>query len=81
MNDVQLQEALDELEQPYLLEKDSESGANIQNLADLLMSAQDENVSLAIELIMGGGFPKELIPHAFLATKFISAPGMAARTS
>lgn len=66
LTDQLLQAELDRLEQPYLQEQGASTTAH---LSDLLMSLEEDNVLLAIELIKGGGFPKELIPQAFWAMK------------
>lgn len=69
LNDRDLQAVLDELEQPYLQEEDQQTVQNVEHIGDLLMSGTKDNVNLAIQIIEGGGFPTELIPHAFLAMK------------
>lgn len=69
LRDPDLQSELDRLEQPYLKEQDKETQNNVERIGDLLMSAQDENVELAVQIIEGGGFPNELIPHTFIAMK------------
>ncbi|MGB0929449.1 MAG: leucine-rich repeat domain-containing protein [Chitinophagales bacterium] len=61
--------ALERLEQPYLLEKTEDSSDNVQNLANLLLSNQDENIALALEIFKGGGFPKELLHELLIAYK------------
>ncbi len=43
----------------------------VQRLSDLLMTLNDESIQLALKLINKGGFPKSLIPHAFLALKIV----------
>lgn len=67
-----LQAELDRLEQPYLQIADKETNTSIDHLSALLCSGQAENILLALEIIKGGGFPKVLIPQAFLAMKLCS---------
>jgi hypothetical protein len=69
LNDKLLQQRLDELERPYLLKKNETTCNTISHLSDLLMSTEVSNILLGIEIIKGGGFPKELIPQAFWAMK------------
>jgi hypothetical protein len=69
LKDRHLQAVLDELEQPYLQEDDEQTVQSVENIADLLMSGTKDNINLAIQIIEGGGFPTELIPHAFIAMK------------
>jgi len=69
INSQYVQSVLDALEQPYLQANDEETHSNVEQIANLLMSANDDNVLVAIQIIEGGGFPEELIPHAFLAMK------------
>lgn len=66
LTDQLLQAELDRLEQPYLQDKEA---TTTEHLSNLLMSVEEDNVLLAIELMKGGGFPKELIPQAFWAMK------------
>lgn len=69
MQDQDLQAALDELEKPYLKEKDKDTGVIVAQIENLLMSDNEENIWVALQLIEGGGFPKELIPAAFVVLK------------
>lgn len=72
LSDQLLQAELDRFAQPYLQEKDIQTVSSVQNLAQLLVSTSNDNIFLALELIQGGGFPKALIPEAFLAMKLSS---------
>jgi len=67
-----LQAELDRLEQPYLQAGDKQTAASVDQLSELLLSNRAENILLALEIIKGGGFPKVLIPQAFLAMKLSS---------
>ncbi|HAS43214.1 MAG TPA: hypothetical protein DCS93_22230 [Microscillaceae bacterium] len=59
----------------YLLQPDNALAAeNIENLKNLLLSEDDQNIAIAIELIKGGGFPKELHTELFMAYKMVSEP-------
>ncbi len=66
--------ALEELEEPYLLEDNKDIQQNISHLADLLLSGQDENIALALEIFKGGGFPKELLHELLIAYKMTNTP-------
>ncbi len=70
LSDQQLQAKLDELEQPYLQEEDQETQHSVDHIRSLLLSKNDDNILLAIQIIEGGGFPTELIPELFIAMKF-----------
>lgn len=70
----ELNKALERLEQPYLLEKTDGNLDNVQHLADLLLSNQDENIALALEIFKGGGFPKELLHELLIAYKMTTTP-------
>ncbi|MGB0929448.1 MAG: leucine-rich repeat domain-containing protein [Chitinophagales bacterium] len=65
----ELNEALERLEKPYLLEETESSEQNLQNLGDLLLSGQDENILLALEMFKGGGFSKKLLNELLIAHK------------
>jgi len=69
VSDQDFQKELDRIEKPYLKEQDKETQSSVEHLGNLLMSGQDENVQMAIQIIEGGGFPKELIPAAFVVMK------------
>ena len=68
LSEQQLQEALDRLEAPFL--KGEEASASLEHLEQLLLSKSEEQRTLALELLKGGGLPKKLIPAAFIAMKF-----------
>jgi len=68
----ELNVALEELEQPYLLDKTADSEQNLSHLSGLLLSGQDENIALALEIFRGGGFPKELLHELLIAYKMTS---------
>lgn len=54
--------------QPYLLEE--ESADNLDHIATLLLSTATDNQQLGIELLKGGGVPKELATELFVVYKF-----------
>ncbi|OJJ19472.1 hypothetical protein BKI52_21940 [marine bacterium AO1-C] len=59
----------------YLLQSDNTlANENIENLKNLLLSEDDQNIAIAIELIKGGGFPKELHTELFMAYKMVNIP-------
>jgi Leucine-rich repeat (LRR) protein len=65
----QLQASLDAFEQPYLQSEEESIQTSVQHLSELLMSKEDENISIAIEIMKGGGFPREVFSEAFIALK------------
>lgn len=69
INTKELNVALEELEEPYLLEENADSQQNVNHLGELLLSGQDENIALALEIFKGGGFPKELLHELLIAYK------------
>ncbi|MGH1338079.1 MAG: leucine-rich repeat domain-containing protein [Aureispira sp.] len=63
-----LQEYVNEATKPYLL--DEESQDNLEHIAALLSSTSTENQQLGVELLKGGGTPKELLTELFIVYKF-----------
>lgn len=55
----------------YLLQENTQTPDNIQNLKGLLLSSDASNVALAVELMNSGGFPKELHTELFMAYKLV----------
>lgn len=56
----------------YLLQQDDErTTESIHKLKGLLLSEDDQNVAIAVELIKAGGFPKELHTELFMAYKLV----------
>lgn len=63
-------EQINQLETPYLLTQKGEEQVNsIENIRALLMSQNEDNVLLGIELLENGGCPKELFTTVFLVYK------------
>lgn len=65
----QLNEELERLEKPYLLEEHEDTEDHVNGLRDLLLSGQDENIALALEIVKSGGFPKELLTDLLIVYK------------
>ena len=56
----------------YLLQQDDEQTTeSIHKLKGLLLSEDDQNVAIAVELIKAGGFPKELHTELFMTYKLV----------
>ncbi|MCP4442797.1 MAG: hypothetical protein GY810_28160 [Aureispira sp.] len=55
---------LDKIQPSYLLE--AESKTNLSQIEELIMTLKEENMALALELIEGGGLPKELQTEVFI---------------
>ncbi|MCH2045077.1 MAG: leucine-rich repeat domain-containing protein [Saprospiraceae bacterium] len=65
-----LMEQINQLEKPYLLTQEGEEQINsVENIRALLMSQNEDNVLLGIELLENGGCPKELFTTVFLVYK------------
>lgn len=57
------------IDKPYLLETDSDTSEQKEQLSRLLLSADDANIGLAVQILKGGGVPENLIEEVFLAYK------------
>lgn len=68
ISDHALQAALDRLEQPYL-KSEEDTTDNQQNLEAMLLSKNEENIIIAMQIISSGGLPKSLITPLFIAFK------------
>jgi Leucine-rich repeat (LRR) protein len=62
---------------PYLLEE--EYKGNLEHISSLLLSTDPENQSLGLELLKGGGTPKELFTELFIIFKFSEDKKVAAK--
>lgn len=71
------QEYINKATKPYLLEEEAQD--NLSHLATLLTSTSLENQQLGIELLQGGGTPKELLTELFLVYKFSEDKKLAAK--
>lgn len=63
--------------QPYLLEEENKD--NLAHISSLLLSTNPENQNLGLELLKGGGTPKELLTELFIVFKFSEDKKMAAK--
>lgn len=62
---------------PYLLEEENKD--NLEHISSLLLSTDSENQSLGLELLKGGGTPKELLTELFTIFKFSEDKKVAAK--
>lgn len=62
---------------PYLLEDDNKD--NLAQISSLLLSTNAENQSLGLELLKGGGTPKELLTELFIIFKLSEDKKVAAK--
>lgn len=69
LSEVQLNNFLNEIATPYLLEQEEPDANNVDNLKNLLTSTDPANMGVAIEILKGGGVPNELFTELFFATK------------
>lgn len=69
INEQNVQDYLQEMDTPYLLETEASEGLNIEHISSLLLSSDIDNVGLGIELLKGGGVPKELLTELFIVYK------------
>jgi Leucine-rich repeat (LRR) protein len=51
----------------YLVDDADTSEEYAENISNLLLSGQEDNIALALELFKDGGFPKELLTELFIA--------------
>lgn len=65
----QLKAFLNELDTPYLLEQEANDVHSVDNLRNLLTSSDAANMSVAIEILKGGGVPEELLTEVFFVAK------------
>ncbi len=65
----ELNQELMRLEKPYLLEENEDTEQHVKGLGDLFLSGQSESIALALEIVKGGGFPKELLTDLLIAYK------------
>lgn len=62
------QHYMNAITKPYLLEEENKD--NLAQISSLLLSTNSENQSLGLELLKGGGTPKELLTELFIIFKF-----------
>lgn len=67
MTDIMFQAELNRLEQPYLIQKEEPTTASHEGLEALLMSRDDNNKMIALQMMDGGGMPQKLIEATFYA--------------
>lgn len=65
----ELNAELERLEKPYLLDEDENNNIHVKGLRDLFLSGQNENITLALEIVKSGGFPKELLTDLLIFYK------------
>ncbi|RMG80735.1 MAG: hypothetical protein D6714_14180, partial [Bacteroidetes bacterium] len=65
---------LEKAEKPWLLE-DNRAAAR-QKLSDLLLSGQDENIALALQMMTTGGVPADLHTDLFIARRKTTRPDL-----
>lgn len=80
LNENQLNQFLDNNTPTYLVEKTAEQALNISKIKEMLLSLLEENVTVALEILKGGGVPKELITSLFVVHKFSSNPKVVRQT-
>lgn len=71
------QQYVNTIKKPYLLEQENKN--SFDHLSGLLLSQNLENQSLGIELLQGGGTPKELLTELFIVFKFSEDKKIAAK--
>lgn len=62
--------------EPYLVKSSSQRPVLVNNVIELLDSSQTDNISLAFEILKGGGVPSELVSHLFAIEKWHPSPGI-----
>ncbi|MGB0840414.1 MAG: hypothetical protein ACPGXL_09750, partial [Chitinophagales bacterium] len=75
VTEQQLKQFLDSLGGGYLSNAD-ENNPITQHLASLLLSSDETNVALALEMMQGGGFPKSLLNELFIVAKLGLSPAI-----
>lgn len=71
------QEYMNAINKPYLLEEEAQD--NLAHVGTLLTSSALENQQLGMELLQGGGTPKELLTELFIVYKFSEDKKLAAK--
>jgi len=67
ITEAQLIQYLDKIQPSFLMEEQSSS--SIDQIVNLIMTLDEENMALALELITGGGLPLELLSEVFIVYK------------
>lgn len=70
LTENQLNHFLDNNAPTYLVEETAEKTLNTANIKELLISLLEENITVALALLKGGGVPKELMTSLFVVHKF-----------
>lgn len=69
LSEQQLNDFLNEIDTPYLLEQDNTQQHSIENLQHMLISTDIANMGVAVEILKGGGVPGELLTELFFTAK------------
>jgi Leucine-rich repeat (LRR) protein len=67
ITEVQLMYYIDKIQPSFLMQ--SASADSIQQVVSLIMTLDEENMALALELITGGGLPQGLLTEVFIVYK------------
>ncbi len=67
VTDVELQAFFNEVEDAFLLEENVQESGFIEQVEALLKSGDEDNVAVALQMLRGGGLPKDLIPNVFIS--------------
>ncbi|MCI5057504.1 MAG: leucine-rich repeat domain-containing protein, partial [Flavobacteriales bacterium] len=66
ITESQLRKYIDKINPGYLVE---ESFTDLDHVSDLILSLDENNMALALEIISGGGIPDDLLTHLFIVHK------------
>lgn len=72
LTEQDLNQFLNKEDTPYLLEKDTDTSLNKENIKQLLLSKDEANVFLGVELLNAGGVPRDLMTELLFVAKTIS---------
>ena len=72
LSEQQLNDFLNSLATPYLLQEEEDASLSIENLRGLLTSTDPANMGVAIGILKGGGVPDELLTEVFFVAKVAS---------
>lgn len=80
ITEAQLMQYIDQVNPAYLVEaaqeteQDASTHGMIEQVQTLIMTLEEENMALGIELITGGGLPVELLTEVFIVFKLSANP-------
>jgi hypothetical protein len=69
LSEQELNEFLNQVETPFLLEPSDSYQQDTVNLSALLLSSDSNNVAVALQMLKVGGVPKELLTELFIVYK------------